>query len=234
MNKNFKKYLLVVGIILVIYNLLVFIIPFKHINNLTFWLTWVFGLISILGQPIIAFIALKDSQSLKSKIYGWPIIKIGYVYLIVQLIICLLFFILGIFVNVATWIVVLLSIVLIGLISIGLIATDTYKEEIIKMEESAPLSTKFINNLKANSRSLLTKVDNSKLKAELQVLIDTINYSDPVSSDSSLEIEDEINRKFNDLKNDISNYNFDNVIDNIRELTSLVNERNEIVKINKK
>lgn len=234
MNKNIKRYCIVILILAIVYNVLIFSIPYPHKSNSVFWLSWAIGLLFIIIQPVIAFFGLKDSYSLKSKIYGWPIIRVGYISLFIQLIITCTFLILGAFIEVPVWILFVLEVLLVSFASIGLIATSMVKETIEKIEENAPITTKFINDLIIDSNMLSQRDTNETIHNKLVLFADEVRYSDPVSIESLTEFEDEILRKYLIMKDNVINEKYDDVELEIDELVSLMKERNQRIKIGKK
>lgn len=234
MSKNIKRYFIIIAILLVVYNLLVFVIPFPHVNPDTFWVAYLGGMVGLLAQGYIAYLAFNNKESLKSMLYGFPLVRIGVIYLIAQLSVSLLAFVLGAFIDVPTWVVLLLEIILLALAVIGLITSETYREEIEKLERSEPLTTKFIYDLRVDAKLLIEKYSSSSIYSDLYKLQQEIQYSDPKSNDTLLDIEDEINRKFVELKELLSNEDLDNAKKLIDNLLLLIKERNYRCKTSKK
>lgn len=234
MKKNGYRYLIITFIILVIYNVAIFAIPFPNNSEATFWLSWVFGLVAIIAQPVIAYYALKDSESLKSKLYGWPIIKLGYIYLVIQMILTVIFLVVGCFVKIPVWIFIVPTVLVLGFTSIGLITTKTYKEEIEKMEEAAPLNITFIKELRADTKTLANIYQDKPFGKDLEKLAEEVRFSDPVSSDAVINVETKIAQKYEELKETINKAEIDVVKQSINELMYLVQERNQRVKSNKR
>ena len=98
-------------------------IPFTHKSVSSFWLTSGFGLLCIISQPFIGYFGFKDAQTYKRKVYGWPIIRLGYIYLVVQLLLCIISFIVGAFVGIPFWIILVIEVIIVGLVLIGLIVS---------------------------------------------------------------------------------------------------------------
>ena len=134
MKKITKNYLLIIAIILVVYSVLVFVIPFTKMNMATFVISYIASVIALLSQVYVAYIAFKGEDNLTSKVYGFPIIKLGYLYLGVQFALSILFYILGAFIDVPVWICIILYVLVLGLAAAGLITTSTYKETIENIE----------------------------------------------------------------------------------------------------
>ena len=118
--------------------------------------------------------------------------------------------------------------------SIGLIATDMVKETIEKIEENAPITTKFINDLIIDSNMLSQRDTNETIHNKLVLFADEVRFSDPVSIESLTEFEDEILRKYLIMKDNVINEKYDDVEHEIDELVSLMKERNQRIKMRKK
>lgn len=232
MKNGFKRYVLIIAILTVILNVLVFAIPFPK-QYASFWISYAGAMIALLAQLYIAYLAFNGKETLKSKIYGLPIIRIGYIYLAVQMVITIICAIVGSFVEMPYWIVLILEVVLIGLAAIGLITTDTYRNEIEKMEQSEPLTTKFIFDLRVETKVLSECYQDSKYGKILSDLYEEVKFSDPKSNDSLIDIEGKISEKIIELKNELKSNN-DNIYDLIIELINLIKERNIRCKASKK
>ena len=234
MSKNMKRYLVILAIVLVVYNLLVFVIPFPRECADVFWIAWAGGLVAILSQGYTAYLAFNKKESLKSMLYGFPIVRIGAIYLIAQLVVTLLCFIIGAFVAIPAWIIILVEVILLALAAIGVISSETYREEIEKMEVSAPLSTQFVYGLRVDTKLLHEKYKDSPVDAILYELAEEVRFSDPKSSEELIDIEDEINRRFIELKEVLLNCDFGCATERAESLIALVKERNYRCKLSKK
>ncbi len=61
------------------------IIPFN--KNAASWISFVFTIISIISSLLVCGCAFKAKETLVSKIYGFPIFRVGVVYALVQLVV---------------------------------------------------------------------------------------------------------------------------------------------------
>ena len=234
MKKGMIRYFIILGIAVLIYSLLVFVIPYPHFDEATFVLAYIGGLVALLAQGYTVYLAFGKNSDKKSMLYGMPIVKVGVVYLIAQLVVTLLILVINAFVAVPAWIIILLDIVLLGLAAIGVITTEGYREEVEKIENEIPLSTKFINDLKVDTKLLADRYASTSMGKLLSVLADEVRFSDPKSSDALVEIEDEIERKFIELKEVLLKEDYVLAKTLAEHLLELVKERNVRCKLNKK
>ena len=86
MKKNSSKGYVILGILLVLVRVLAFAVPLA--KTAAFWISYAFTVIAFAAQIIIWKSALGRTEALKSKFLGFPVIHIGIVYLVVQIIAC--------------------------------------------------------------------------------------------------------------------------------------------------
>ena len=106
MKKSSARWWVIWTVVLAVYNVIVFAVPFP--KNAVFFVSWAFTLIAIAAQIYVVRSAFYRGEGAKSKFYGWPIAKLGAVYLIAQLGLGLAFMALGFAVSVPVWIPVVL------------------------------------------------------------------------------------------------------------------------------
>lgn len=234
MKKITKNYLLIIAIILVVYSVLVFVIPFTKMNMATFVISYIASVIALLSQVYIAYIAFKGEDNLTSKVYGFPIIKLGYIYLGVQFALSILFYILGAFIDVPVWICIVLYVLVLGLAAVGLITTSTYKETIEEIEVTKEDNKVFIKELKRDTLVYSSKIKDQTTKDLFDKFLDIVRYSDPVSNENLKEVEEEINSKYEEIKVLVSHDNYLVANKEIENLIDLINRRNLMCKEFKK
>ena len=234
MKKITKNYLLIIAIILVVYSVLVFVIPFTKMNMATFVISYIASAIALLSQVYVAYIAFKGEDNLTSKVYGFPIIKLGYIYLGVQFALSILFYILGAFIDVPVWICIVLYVLVLGLAAVGLITTSTYKEAIEEIEVKKEDNKGFIKELRRDTLVYSSKIKDQTTKELFDKFLDIVRYSDPVSNENLKEVEEEIKSKYEEIKVLVSHDNYLVANKEIENLIDLINRRNLMCKEFKK
>ncbi|MBE6772940.1 MAG: hypothetical protein E7544_01825 [Ruminococcaceae bacterium] len=198
LDKNTIKNLIIFAVVLVIYNVISFAIPFKHTP--TFWGAYVFGTVAILLQIGIVLLAANGAETLRKKVYAFPVFRMGIIYLAVQLGVSLVFSVAANFIeNFPGWIIYVVSVIILGVFIILVLLTDTAKEEIIKLEEEEERQTVQVKTFRINIDSIMRRVDDKDLLKLLEKLSDTAKYSDPVSCEELYAIESEITDKIGEL-----------------------------------
>ena len=93
MKKDFTRSAICLGVLLVLYFLLAFLIPFA--KTAVFWISFVFTLIAFGVTAFSLYTAFFKKPDARSRFYGFPIAKIGVIYGGVQLVLGLLMMALG-------------------------------------------------------------------------------------------------------------------------------------------
>lgn len=195
MKKNSTKGYLILGILFALVSVIAFVLPTE--KTATFWLAYAFTVVAFAAQVGIWKIALGKEETLKSKFLGFPVVHIGVVYLIVQIVAFAAF----LFVPTApAWIVVIACVLIAGISAICMIAADTGRSEIERVEAKVQKKVFYIKSLQADVRLLVNQESDPDTKAALEQLAEKIRFSDPMSHEQLADLEMQIAAKVSDLK----------------------------------
>lgn len=198
LEKTTIKSLVIFMVLLVIYNVISFAIPFVHSS--TFWGAYIFGVIAIVSQIAVVLLALNGTDSLRKLVYAYPVFRMGMIYMVIQLVVSLVFSVVASFVDkLPGWIIYVVSIVILGVFVILVLLTDITKEEVIQIEEEEEHQTVQIKTFRINIDSTMRRVEDAELLKKLEKLSDIARYSDPVSCAELYVIENEITEKLGEL-----------------------------------
>ena len=225
MKKDAVRGVVVLGVLLVLYILIAFLIPFVH--TATFWVSFVFTLIAFGVVAASIYIAFVKNPDAKSRFYGFPIAKIGVIYGAVQLAAGLVLMALAAIVP--AWIAVLVYAVALGAAVIGLVSAEAVVSEIHVQD------AKLKNNV-ALMRSLQSKVNQIAAQSEdkgIKALAEEFRYSDPVSSDALAEIERDLAAVVDELQAAVVDGDGEATDKLCRKAAATLAERNRLCKLNK-
>ena len=233
LDKNTIKNLSIFAVIFVIYNVISFAIPFKHTS--TFWGAYIFGVIAILLQIAIVMLAANGAESLRKKVYSFPVFRMGIIYLAVQLGVSLIFSVSATFIeSFPGWIISVVSVIVLGVFVILVLLTDTARDEIVKIEEEEERHTVQIKTFRINIDSIMRRVDDKDLLKLLEKLSDTAKYSDPVSCEELYAIENEITDKIAELGTAVQNGEIALAKALVEQVVDLFDDRNAQCKMYKR
>ena len=229
MTKNSKRTLAVLVLIFIVFSVLSFALPFK-MNGL-FWISYLFGVFSIAVQVYVLKIAFSGVDSVKSKFYGFPIARVGIVYMAVQLVLSLVFMALA---GIAPiWPAVILYVLALAIGAIGFIGSDVMRDEVSRQDKKLKIDTSRMTSLYLVASSLVGKSDDADVKKVLSELADEFRYSDPVSSEALTVVEAELGTALAKLQGSVTSGNTEQIKNECKKVSAMLAERNRLCKMNK-
>lgn len=229
MKKNTVRWMIVLAVILIVYNVAVFAIPFE--KTAVFFLSWIFTLIAIGAQAYVIHAAFGRGESVKSKFYGFPIAKIGAIYLAVQMVLGLLFMALGS--HVAVWLPLALFVALLGISVIGFIAVDSMRDDVERQDAEAQKDVARMRALQSKAASMIRHAQDSEARAALEKLSENLRFSDPVSSEALRDIESDLEACMDELQRAVMDGDHAAALALAQEADSILIERNRLCKSGK-
>lgn len=220
MKKNSSKSYFILSILFILVGVIAFAVPTA--KTAAFWISYAFTVIAFAAQIIIWKAALGRSESLKSKFLGLPVLHIGIVYLVVQVVALIVFLSIP---TLPIWSAVVACAVIAGVSAVCMIASDVGRSEIERVSAKVQEKTFYIKQLQADVELLAGAETDTATKSALAQLAEKIRYSDPMSDEQVADIEDRITAKIAELKSSTDKTEI------INELNSLLDERNRKCKL---
>lgn len=221
MKKNSTKGYVILGILFALISIIAFAVP--TVKTATFWIAYVFTAAAFAAQIIIWRTAL-GKETLKSKFLGFPVVHIGIVYTVIQVIAFAVFMFVP---TLPTWSAIVVCSVIAGVSVVCMISADAGRNEIERVEAKVQKKVFYIRELQADIELLADNETNADVKKALTQLAEKIRFSDPMSSEQLANLENKISAKVLELKT------APNKVEIITELNSLLDERNKKCKIAK-
>lgn len=221
MKKNSTKGYVILGILFALISIIAFAVP--TVKTATFWIAYVFTAAAFAAQIIIWRTAL-GKETLKSKFLGFPVVHIGIVYTVIQVIAFAVFMFVP---TLPTWSAIVVCSVIAGISAVCMISTDVGRNEIDRVEVKVQQKIFYIRELQADVELLADAETDADAKAVLTQLAEKIRFSDPMSHEQLVDLENKISAKVLELKT------APNKVEIITELNSLLDERNKKCKIAK-
>lgn len=228
MQKNMIRFFISLGIIFAAFTLIVFVVPWIKKNEI-FWLAYAFSVFAIIIQLYVQPKAFAQATSLRSKFYGFPIARIGALYLIVQLALSLLFMILASVVPM--WLIIIVFVLLLAAASIGFIAVDATRDAVELQDQRLKESVSLMRSLRSKVNLLATQCVGTSAEREVNKLADAFRFADPVSNDGLVEIEQELSSVVNSLAQAIAGGNIEDAVSLAEQSRAKLDERNQLCKL---
>ena len=228
-GKSFSSTAIIFLLVVLLYVFAFLVIPFP--KNATSWTAFVFTLAAFCVCLYSLYLAFGKGEKLVSRVYGLPIMKVGTTYLAVQLVIGVALCFIGAFVELETWISLILSVVPLAAAIIGLIAFDSVRDAIEEQEAADVRATRSVRLFKINIDSIVSLCEVPDTLPALKKLAEDIKYSDPVTCNETAALEEQILVEINTLR---SMVNSPAALREIQHISNLLADRNRICKMYKK
>ncbi len=228
MKKNITRGIFTLVILLAVFSVIAFVIPFP--KNKVFWIAYACGVFAILFQ-IYIFKSSFGNADARSKFYGFPIARLGIYYLVVQLVVSIIEIALS--KVLPTWVVVVVNVLILAAVLIGCITTETMRDEIARQDDKLKKSVSNMRELQSISAALVDQCNDAELKGTLKKLADEFRYSDPLSSDKTQGLETDMYKRIGDLQQAVVDGDVDGAKSLCDKLLGCLKERNRICSINK-
>ena len=229
MTKNASRGLIILAIMLAVFSLIAFAVPFAHTT--LFWVAYGFGVFAILFQLYIFKTSFAGNGDAKSRFYGFPIARLGIYYLIAQLILSVIE--LALSGLIPAWPAVIVNVLVLAFVLIGCITAETMRDEIVQQDQKLKKNVSTMRELQSMAASMVGQCSDEEMKSIVKKIADELRFSDPVSSDATAELEDEMRNQLQDIQQAIVEGDSDGAKTLCQKLLNHLTERNRICSVNK-
>ena len=223
-KKGLLYFITALIVVMVVFNIIAFTIPFNRTSS--FWIGYGFTIGAIIVSFAVSFYAFKGS--LRSKLYGFPLIYLAWGYLCAQTLLGMICMAISMM---PYQIPLILSILLLGAYLIGMMATDMTKEYVENVEKKVKEKTFFVRSLQLDISEIESSVTDNALATAIKDLSDDVKYSDPMSADQLDDIESQISDKVVELRELASSEKNEDAIAIVAETRKLIGLRNQKCKL---
>ena len=229
MKKNLMRVVAALALLLAVWNVLSFVIPFERTN--LFWMSYALTTVALAAQLPILVISFRHGGNLRSQLYGVPVARVGGVYLIVQAVMSLLFMA---FAGLCPfWIALIAEVLLIAAAGLGLLTTTAMQDEIHRQDHALQANVSCMRALQSKAQALAGQTGDMRVLPQLRKLADNLRYSDPMSSPATRDAETELTNCLEDMEKALVDGDTDSVAVLCAKADSLLVERNRLCKLNK-
>lgn len=230
LNEKEKKGVLVLALLFVVYTLIVLAVPFA--KGGMFWLTYLFTAAAFGVQAYVFKLSFEKEAGAKSKFYGFPIARVGVLYLAVQIMLGLVFMALAAVAPV--WLALVLYLALLAAAAVGVIATDSIRDEVERQDTQLKKDVATMRALQSKAAALPARCEDTTAKAALEKLAEEFRYSDPVSAPALADLETDMAAIMEELSAAVTDGDNAAVLALCKKISATLAERNRLCKLNKK
>lgn len=229
MKKHTLRGIIVLAVLLVLYLLVAFLVPFAH--TAAFWMSFAFTLTAFGVAGAAIYIAFIKNPDAKSRFYGFPIAKIGAIYGLVQLIAGLVFMALAQWI--APWIPAVVGGLALGAAVLGLVSAEAVVEEIHSQDRVLKQDVRLMRALQSRVNLLASQCDDPEAAGAVKALAEELRYSDPVSAKALERVEQDLCAAVEDISAAVAEGDASAVKQLCRRAAGVLAERNRICKLSK-
>lgn len=229
MRKHEVRSYIALAILFAAYSVIAFAAPFHR--NGVFWLAYACGAAAVAYQAFSLKAAFFRECDVKSRIYGIPIVKLGVVYLTVQM--TASFLEMAFSKAAPFWMALIVNAVLLALAGIGGIAADGAREEIERQDAHLKRDCLKMRELQSFSVSLYGQCSDEALRKALKSVTEELNYSDPVSSERTRAMEDKIMGQLQEIQGALAKRDEADIVTLCAGAVAAIKERNRLCALGK-
>lgn len=233
MNRNFKYYLSVWAIMLVLFNAAVFVSPSEALGMSkfggAFWSGYIFVSLAFIGQLFCAFKAFKaenKAENSRKLFYNLPIITVSFTGLVLTLVfgsVCM------IVPDMPNWLGTILCLAVLAFTASVAIKAKLAGDIVSETDDKIKMHTAFVKSFAAEAECLINKAKSEQAKKECKKVYEALRYSDPVSAPVLSEVEREFAEKFKVFSAAVEEDN--EAAETAGELLTLIDLRNKKCKL---
>lgn len=225
MNKNFKYYFAIWAILFVVFNAVLFIVAANTgaiaKSGVSFWVSYALIIVSFVAQLLCARNAFSgDSRKL---FYGLPMIQVSYSGLIASIIVGAILMSVRV---IPCWIAAVICLIIAAIEAVAIVKAKAATDIVSNRDAEIRQKTSFIREMTAEAEMLYKTASTDEEKRELKKLYEVFRYSDPMTTPSSIVIEEEIKQVFSEIQRAFS-------ASIVNQLVLLIKKRNSVIKDSK-
>lgn len=232
MKRGFKYYGIIWLILVLAFNLIVFVTPseFAGMNKFggAFWTGYAFIMLAFIGQAVCSYLFFSKSDSMERRFLNLPLITISYTGLILSVVVGAVCMAVP---NLPNWLGAVVAVLVLVFYAVAVIKASAAAEAVESVDKKRKAQTFFVKSLTVDLQTLAAKAKNEVVKAEVSKIADVCRYSDPMSNDALVGVEGQITIKFHALEKAVEENSIDTVQNLCEEMNILFADRNKKCKL---
>lgn len=230
--KNQRKYYWIVwGIAVVIFHIIMFILPNVILSpeEGSFWIIYLTVMASFVGQAYCSYLYSKKENKQERFLYI-PVVMIGYIALLMTFLLALQALTLQFLPN---WFTIIVAILMVAYYAFAVLRALASAEMVIAVDKKVEQKMDFLKTLTAEAKALEQTVP-TELRSFVTRVYESFRYSDPMSSETLNEIEQNITVTYGEFVIAIKESQKESAEVLAQTVCNLMKERNELCKQLKK
>ena len=132
--------------------------------------------------------------------------------------------------NLPSWVGIIVCFIVLAFMLFSLIKAETASDIVSDIDTKVKTQTQFIKFITVDAENLISSATTQENRKYCKNVYEAFRYSDPISNDAFIDVENKISSKFVEFSNAVKN-NDDRIKTISDELLLLINERNKKCKL---
>ena len=209
------------GILMVVFNVIVFALPIYKTPVVL--ISDIAVVIAIAAQIPISSIAMKKGTTVTSKVYVAAITACAMIFILIS----------GVTLIFPIWLPIIVYVVLYGAAGIGLIAAESTRNYVEEQDIRHEEKVGFMRKLYAETTTLKRNVTDREMASCINKISEAVRFSDPISSADIFDKESELYSVWGEIKEAVKANDTAAVKSKCVEFQQLLEERNSMCRIAK-
>lgn len=227
MKKNIKAFCIVWSLLTVILNAIIFAVPNQimgvtRFDKPSFWIAYALIMAVDIAILVVALRFIKEDSKDK-KFLKIPILYVAYVTLIVSIIVGAVFMLVPV---IPAWIGAIICLVLLAVFIIASSQAVGAEKLISQIDENVKIKTQFIKAATVDAQCIRDMAIDENIKLNANKVYEALRYSDPMSCEQLVEIEQNISDSLALLKLAVAEGDVERTKENTNVLLMQIKERN--------
>lgn len=233
MKKKINNYVIAWAILLVLFNIIVFVTPAEFAGYSkfggAFWGSYVCIMVAFVGQLACALMAFR-ANSLTKLFYNLPLITVSYTGLILTLIVggaCM------VIPDLPNWAGIIACAVVLAFTAIAVTKAQAASDIIESIDEKVKVQTDFMRTVTAQAKALGGYAKTDEAKAAVEKVYEALRYSEVRSIGAAIGVERNMQEQLDAFAAAVKNGEADKMNAAMDALLPMIAERNTICKSGK-
>jgi MFS family permease len=228
-NKKAKSVAIILAIALVVYNVILFVVAGFVDHTAVFWLSRIFVLLGFATMALVGAFLGKEGLHMRDWIFGFPMLRYTYIYLVGELIFSVVFMLCE---HTVSWeLAFVLQFLLVCIYLVFVVGCFFAKRTVCEVKTNVKDKTMFIRMLRIDAEMLVDKCSDPSLKEMCKKLAEDIRFSDPMSNEALFELEKEITLTVSSCNDAIAAGELEGAKEYCIKASVLLSERNKKCKV---
>ena len=225
MSKRATYAVILTAIVFILYHCVLFLLAGLTDHTATFWLSYAAMLLSFASVLLSVLLMGSKTLRLRDWLFSWPLMKHSILFLIAEGIVSAIFMALEDRIHYAAALAA--QLIVIGIYAVFAISCLSAQEAVKEIHEKIESTTTFMLSLRTKADYLARK---DPRLTELQILAESLRYSDPVSNPALIALERELGMHIARIEEALNAHNTDQARSLCLRAQELLLQRNDYCK----